>query len=242
MTLHALSLSGQRIMDAYYEHYNGSHISMSSRFTQAPPNFMPTITEAQVPNTPSSHRNYGTKPAGSGACLLSTIQSPYSFGSEPLFDTGDLSMPGTQDGLAGRVPVPYNITPPQHRRSTRRQNLFPKHANDYVEIEAAWNRLLTRPALPTDDFDELFFPSDQAAKILDNGGRICRVKASVTKSGLAEWVPHPFDRPCDHKLKSADSYRRHVINQHLGCPRGASAKQEDWIGKRRLDAMRSNAY
>jgi hypothetical protein len=136
--------------------------------------------------------------------------------------------------------------------------IFPlaKDANGYVVIEAAWDRLLAKPALPTDDFDELFFPSDQAAEPFGQNGRRCRIKASVTESGQAKWEPHP---PCGQELESVDSYRRHVINQHLACPRYASsAKQGDWICeplyftgvhmliihtvKRRLDVVRSNTY
>lgn len=106
-----------------------------------------------------------------------------------------------------------------------------KDANGYVKIEAAWKRLLSKPALPTDEFDALFFPPDQAAEPLDKGGRRCKVKASVTRSGLAKWIPHSFDEPCGHELDSADSYRRHVITQHLSCTRGASAKLKDWISE-----------
>jgi hypothetical protein len=108
-----------------------------------------------------------------------------------------------------------------------------KGVNGYVEIEAAWDRLLRPPTLPTEDFDALFFPPDQASvplEPLDKGGRICKVKARVTKTGPAEWVPNPSDNPCDHSLESVDSYRRHIIIQHLSCAR-APGKQEDWISE-----------
>jgi hypothetical protein len=132
-----------------------------------------------------------------------------------------------------------------------------KGANGYVKIEAAWQRLLKRPALPTDEFDALFFPPDQAAEPIGTRRRRCRVKASVTRSGLAKWVPHAFDKPCGHELDCADSYRRHIITQHLSCTRGTSAKLKDWISElwsfislhmliihsgRRLDAVGSNSH
>ena len=183
--------------------------------------------------------------------------------------------------LLDRSPVlsyaqaPSNI-PPRRRRRNRHQKslrewihvhtdnkvlkIYPlaKDANGYVIIEAAWQRLLRKPVLRTGDFGRLFFPPDQTAEPLGKDARRCRVKASVTKSGRPEWVPNPFDEPCGHELESVDSYRRHIINQHLGCPRGTSSKQEDWIGeswysigvhalivhpeKRWRDAMRSKTF
>jgi hypothetical protein len=118
-------------------------------------------------------------------------------------------------------------------RSQQSPNIYPlaKNVNGYVEIEPAWDRLLQKPALPTEEFDEVFFPPDQAAEHLGNGRRRCRVKASVTRSGPAEWVPHPSNKPCGHKLDTADGYRRHVITQHLACTRGSSSKQADWISE-----------
>jgi hypothetical protein len=92
-----------------------------------------------------------------------------------------------------------------------------KDANGYVVIEAAWQRLLGKPSLPTEDFDALFFPPDQASEPFANGGRRCQVKASVTKNGPAEWVPHPFNKPCGHELESMDGYRRHTLTEHLSC-------------------------
>jgi hypothetical protein len=101
MTLLALFLSGERIADVNYGRYNGSHISMPSPYSQAPPNFMPPTASAQVHHTPSFHRNSGAHPEGYGAYFSSTIvQSPYSFDSDPLLDTGVI-MPGTQEDLAG---------------------------------------------------------------------------------------------------------------------------------------------
>jgi len=244
MTLLALFLSGERIADVNYGHHNGSHISMPSPYSQAPPNFIPPTASAQVYHTPSFNRNSGAHPEGYGAYFSSTIvQSPYSFDSGPLLDTR-VSMPGPQEDLAERelalsyAQAPPNI-PPRRRRRNQHQKSLPKDANGYVVIEAAWERLLKGPVLRTGDFG-LFFPPDQTAEPLGNDARRCRVRASVTKSGRPEWLPNPFDEPCGHELESVDSYRRHIINQHLGCPRGTSSKQEDWIGKRWRDAMRSN--
>jgi hypothetical protein len=103
-----------------------------------------------------------------------------------------------------------------------------KDAFGYVIPQAAWERLCAPgPPLPTEEFDPQFFPPDQASQRTNKDGRVCQVRAKVTNTGPAVWMPS--DGPCNRILKSGDSYRRHVVLCHLGCQRGNETKLAMWI-------------
>lgn len=104
-----------------------------------------------------------------------------------------------------------------------------KDPSGYVDIFAAYERLLQRPVLNTDHIDYLFFPCDQWARILAGGSRQCRVAARMTYSGSPVW--ENIGKPCEHVLKTGDSYRRHILLCHLGVRREDGHTQNDWICK-----------
>lgn len=108
----------------------------------------------------------------------------------------------------------------------------------YVVPEAAWQRLcMQKPSLPTDDFDLLFLPPDDACLRIGNM-RCCQARARVTTTGRAVWKYSGM--PCNAILKSVDSYRRHVIMCHLGCPRGDQNKLANCI--RELASSSTSAH
>jgi hypothetical protein len=98
----------------------------------------------------------------------------------------------------------------------------------YVEPVEAWKRFLKKPPLPTEEFDAQFFPPSDASLRTGHEHR-CQVRARVTFAGRAKW--EHSGGPCNAVLKSVDSYRRHVMLNHLGCHRHDSGKMVDCISE-----------
>lgn len=81
---------------------------------------------------------------------------------------------------------------------------------------------LARGGLKVECWDRLFFPESEKHTKCPTRGHICRVqKKIVHHRGQAAWVPVVTE--C-RAQKSAESYRRHLLNCHLATPRGTKKR------------------
>ncbi|CAG7853149.1 SubName: Full=Uncharacterized protein {ECO:0000313/EMBL:CCA70728.1} [Serendipita indica DSM 11827] len=89
----------------------------------------------------------------------------------------------------------------------------------------------TEGKLETAAFDKVFFLTEQAATVDEKGRYQCAVRGRVAGEGIARWVETDHE-PCGRSVGTNDSYRRHILEAHLGIPRARRQDQEDRLGKR----------
>ena len=89
-----------------------------------------------------------------------------------------------------------------------------------IPVEA-YRRLLRKPTLWVQEFDEVFVPLSDKAVVETVGQRVenitCCIRRFVSTTGDAIWSG--VGAPCGAVVRSWESYRRHVITGHLGCKR-----------------------
>lgn len=76
--------------------------------------------------------------------------------------------------------------------------------------------------------ERLLFPSEQRARSTVEKWFECQLRGSIAPNGAAIW--NHSGRACRHVLKTIDSYRRHIIQHHLGCRRQRGKRQDEVIG------------
>ena len=128
---------------------------------------------------------------------------------------------GTEPALREYTVRHYTVTNDATERD-RKHYAFP---------EAILRRLLAANRLGTVCFDRVLLPPKQAAVKENKGALTCQVRGAVTSTGVAQW--EGTERPPCYKFsKSADSYRRHLIEVHFGVPpRQEKSTLEDRISK-----------
>lgn len=104
-----------------------------------------------------------------------------------------------------------------------------KGPNEYAVPIDILHRLLG--GVRTEDIGKEFFPASQAARV-ENGRYTCLVRGKITTEGKAVWQK-THGTSCGSSVATPDSYRRHIIERHLGVKRG-DGNQDKRIGKSRF--------
>jgi hypothetical protein len=98
-----------------------------------------------------------------------------------------------------------------------RHSLLERDSSGYAVPTAVLDRL-ARGGLKVEYWDRIFFPKSERHIKCPTRGHICRVQMKIAHcQGQVAWVPVVTE--CKAQ-KSAESYRRHLLNCHLATPRG----------------------
>ncbi|CCA76827.1 hypothetical protein PIIN_10813, partial [Serendipita indica DSM 11827] len=187
-------------------------------------NSLPSKESAASTSKQTSTSVGGSLPA-SGITRNTVGRGPQRMGdhdSSVKYDSAAKGKGKSSQNLAPRArSIPQTPAPPAETSDTgepsaQGQNEPVKGPNEYAVPIDVLHRLLG--GVRTEDIDKEFFPASQAARV-ENGRYTCLVRGKITTEGKAVWQK-THGTSCGSSVATPDSYRRHIIERHLGVKRG----------------------
>ncbi|KAG8770243.1 hypothetical protein FRC20_004337 [Serendipita sp. 405] len=179
-------------------------------------------------------------PASSSQLLNDNI--PEGGNEEGASDAGSEHVPPSEEAPNAAEDTEYtsaDVSIPVAQASSKRKRILlmckqedgsepslPRDAEGYAIPLAIYTRLNDRRPIKTEALDRIIAPSkDTSLKDFVLGTITCRLRHKI---GEGKWSPRE-SKPCEAKLDSWDSYRRHILRSHLDLPRGK--KLSEMLGK-----------